>query len=717
LANKYSPYPGDIVDAKLEPGEYVLNRNAVKAIGKENLNMLNHEMAPRFSEGGYADANRMRMEDAKRVAQGKQRYKRDLAMNRALASVEKFPPSSFRRTDQSVIPIDLQKIEVHDIPSDEFNVDDFNKYVGKMTEVAKAGDAVIPGIDLKNWKGPQSPFRATEAEQYAYQLQKDPRMLGFDLNKEQRDRIEKENPYLEAERLKGLEQLRSQYGSTASQVKAENELAMDKIRAKIKGDLDSKQLLEEQNKAIAMMNPSGAPSKPQMLPGIPYETMENYRARMEALDKEPKKQLAMKDIPAEIEKISKVSSKQEKKSLKSGLASALRNFRAGMEKGSSPEFYAQTGKAVPFPGLRKQTDEDINKILGKGRPDYTDEDIEGIDESALFNEAEMKRILTRPDTMGKDDMSDFEWEAWDDPSEDEDIRKASKGMIASQRLLDEGISPLGGGKLGPQVLPTPDMRAMPMSDEEWERSDTGMSSIDWANPQFGGWDKDVVNRASQTLAGKAGASLTGGLRSLRGGLSKASTYGQAGLHKLGLDPYNYLKKGQELQEKSDSITAKQAYGGAKDYLTKGAAENYEDVLTGKEKGSLLQRGGKGLGMLSSLLTYASGSGMHNLDKYGRYKPTPLKLKTIGEEEVEAPEEEVVAPSFIGPRTGWDHRYETGGVYDPSFIGPKRTGAYRGFGLGKRRGGFISGIGHYQDGGHVSMNNSRRLFDMARRNYG
>jgi len=93
------------------------------------------------------------------------------------------------------------------------------------------------------------------------------------------------------------------------------------------------------------------------------------------------------------------------------------------------------------------------------------------------------------------------------------------------------------------------------------------------------------------------------------------------------------------------------------------------------------------------------------------------LKTIGEEEVEAPEEEVVAPSFIGPRTGWDHRYERGGVYDPSFIGPKRTGAYRGFGLGKRRGGFISGIGHYQDGGHVSMNNSRRLFDMARRNYG
>lgn len=32
-----SPLPGDQVPAMLEPGEYVLNRNAVKAIGKKNL--------------------------------------------------------------------------------------------------------------------------------------------------------------------------------------------------------------------------------------------------------------------------------------------------------------------------------------------------------------------------------------------------------------------------------------------------------------------------------------------------------------------------------------------------------------------------------------------------------------------------------------------------------------------------------------------------------
>ena len=60
MMKKNSPYPGDIVDAKLEPGEYVLNRNAVNAVGKENLDKLNNEVEPRFDDskvkmkmGGY----------------------------------------------------------------------------------------------------------------------------------------------------------------------------------------------------------------------------------------------------------------------------------------------------------------------------------------------------------------------------------------------------------------------------------------------------------------------------------------------------------------------------------------------------------------------------------------------------------------------------------------------------------------------------------------
>ena len=45
-----SPFPGDVVDAKLEPGEYVLNRNAVKAIGKKELDRINKKLVPRFSD-------------------------------------------------------------------------------------------------------------------------------------------------------------------------------------------------------------------------------------------------------------------------------------------------------------------------------------------------------------------------------------------------------------------------------------------------------------------------------------------------------------------------------------------------------------------------------------------------------------------------------------------------------------------------------------------
>ena len=47
--SKYSKLPGDSILALLEPGEYVLNRNAVDEIGKENLDELNFEDAPRYN--------------------------------------------------------------------------------------------------------------------------------------------------------------------------------------------------------------------------------------------------------------------------------------------------------------------------------------------------------------------------------------------------------------------------------------------------------------------------------------------------------------------------------------------------------------------------------------------------------------------------------------------------------------------------------------------
>ena len=63
----------DTVLTLLEPGEYVLNRNAVDAVGKENLDELNYEDAPRFPEGSimadYA-SNQMGMQTGGSISYG-----------------------------------------------------------------------------------------------------------------------------------------------------------------------------------------------------------------------------------------------------------------------------------------------------------------------------------------------------------------------------------------------------------------------------------------------------------------------------------------------------------------------------------------------------------------------------------------------------------------------------------------------------------------------
>ena len=46
--DKYSPLPGDTIDAKLEEGEFVLNRNAVDALGVENLKEFNDDYGEEY---------------------------------------------------------------------------------------------------------------------------------------------------------------------------------------------------------------------------------------------------------------------------------------------------------------------------------------------------------------------------------------------------------------------------------------------------------------------------------------------------------------------------------------------------------------------------------------------------------------------------------------------------------------------------------------------
>ena len=50
----YRQYPmGDVVNANLEPGEYVFRRNAVNALGVENMELLNH------ADGAHGNLNKL----------------------------------------------------------------------------------------------------------------------------------------------------------------------------------------------------------------------------------------------------------------------------------------------------------------------------------------------------------------------------------------------------------------------------------------------------------------------------------------------------------------------------------------------------------------------------------------------------------------------------------------------------------------------------------
>ena len=69
---KYSPYPGDKIPAILEDGEYVLNRNAVNAIGKEKLDVINKQEHPRFldSNKSLKTQNHFKLGLARKMADG-----------------------------------------------------------------------------------------------------------------------------------------------------------------------------------------------------------------------------------------------------------------------------------------------------------------------------------------------------------------------------------------------------------------------------------------------------------------------------------------------------------------------------------------------------------------------------------------------------------------------------------------------------------------------
>ena len=110
---------------------------------------------------------------------------------------------------------------------------------------------------------------------------------------------------------------------------------------------------------------------------------------------------------------------------------------------------------------------------------------------------------------------------------------------------------------------------------------------------------------------------------------------------------HFLEQNVQFPAIQAGIDAKEGLGNLHKYLGAGKAENYQDVLTGKEKGNLYQRAGKGLGMLSSLMSEfaAPGMGRGNLKGYGKYKgsETPALKDVAPSEEVKKADELEVKP--------------------------------------------------------------------------
>jgi hypothetical protein len=228
LANKYSPYPGDVIDAKLEPGEYVLNRNAVKAVGRDNLDELNDDIAPRFNKGGSVDWSTAPKigSPERRAWYDKHKLKHDSTISPAPVPVSKPAPAPVSpgqakmleaqhmlQARQMVkfdeykaskgIPLNLaQMIELPNIPGTVFNTEDFNKYMSQYSDLHQLGDSQnrapwnpeygeLPGIGTE-WK--YKGGKMTEAEQLSHMIQLDPSKV--DTTNPQIKRVLGQNPKL-----------------------------------------------------------------------------------------------------------------------------------------------------------------------------------------------------------------------------------------------------------------------------------------------------------------------------------------------------------------------------------------------------------------------------------------------------------------------------------------------------------------------------------------
>ena len=217
MASKYSRQPGDSILALLEPGEYVLNRNAVNEIGKENLDELNFEDAPRFNM-----AQRMGMQMGGMLGEvyGMQSGGDTLTYGGATSETKSLE-DVYASLNIQPTPEQKEKFEnrfAYDNSREGVLFEDYGRNIQSATSAGR--DALGKTTSAANQYQAQSGFMGTGAGPEAASGARDTIMSDF-LQKEAaakstlfKDvRGERENWFAEATR--GLGQLDSQGGTTA----------------------------------------------------------------------------------------------------------------------------------------------------------------------------------------------------------------------------------------------------------------------------------------------------------------------------------------------------------------------------------------------------------------------------------------------------------------------------------------------------------------------
>ena len=660
--DKYSPFPGDNIDAKLEEGEFVLNRNAVDAIGVENLKEFNDEVEPRFMSAG-GEARRRKAEDDRIVAQGKKlamidqakAMQKPLQLRNISASMPEITKVSqpdehvgwIPNTDKqnlshmqrlvhptrmkqdpeyaskfnqhsdldikrdNKIPIDLQKVEVP--MGDQFNADEFNSMMsatktlndffvrqgmddsqGRTPMDADYGQ--IKGIDPKNWQMPKN-RQLTQAEQLMAQMnQKRNKDYNTHIDEDNPAiaQVYKDNPLMEAERQNRGDNLQKWSDDRTQKIK--DDVALEySPNALYNWDTDGiggskadamkrqadRELAQEQSQEIAMMNPGSQPAY-YTKDGQRMDKREDYikyRQGERAVEVARQADLMM----SKDGQLRGGSKKAEAKWQKAQDDKMMTLVNGSFPKGTKPTgLAALRAKARDFSegwarGKHGTLDDKYDYQTGGTVKHYSIGDLVKQGQETWGN-------LTQTVGNSASAIADAARERYGGG-----FRKERN--LAGERYLGETLEGFGDMDRDQQVAMSKELRDTGgvkhiMTDQE--KSQMWGEGLQEAGSQIG---EDVVGaiKATPGLAAKgvvgAGAATLG-----------AGVLGAKKLYEGGKQVWN---------EGFDKDVEGGLLKDAAHHLNKGEAEKYADVWSGQEKGSMMQRGRKGIGMLGMMLKDAS----------------------------------------------------------------------------------------------------------------